>query len=149
MTHDTDEKALRFAQTIYKNPSILAVGVNRRYHRIYPGNQYPTSKALVLSAAACAIAVEASQSLGLTEVDVRLHDLKALTITRSDVTVAVVVKTGDPVSKSLRRMVRRALKKIYGEERVSVTSSPNTAEKGEQPNGHQTGMLHPVQSNDA
>ena len=145
MTHDTDEKALRFAQTIYKNPSILAVGVNQRS---YPG-QYPTNKAETLSAAACDVAIEASQSLGLTEVDVRLHDLKALTITRSDVTVAVVIRTGNPVSKSLRRMVRRALKKIYGEERVSVTSSPNTAEKGEQPIGHQTGMLHPVPSNDA
>ncbi len=145
MTHDTDEKALRFAQTISKNPNILAVGVNQRS---YPG-QYPTSKAEVLSAAACGVAIEASQSLGLMEVDVRLHDLKALTITRGDVTVAVVVKTGDPVSKSLRRMVQRALKKIYGEERVSVTSSSNTAEKGEEHHGHQTGMLHPVPSNDA
>ncbi len=145
MTHDTDEKAIRFAQTLYKNPNILAVGVNQRS---YPG-QYPTSKAEVLSATACDVAIEASESLGLTEVDVQLLDLKALTITRSDVTVAVVVKTGDPVSKSLRRMVRRALKKIYGEELAPATSSPNTAEKGEEHHGHQTGMLHPVPSNDA
>ena len=106
------EKDVAFANRMYRDPGVLAVGVGSTH---YHGPTTPRPAAGELSLIALRAAADMAGT-GYAQLDIRCGVLKALAIcyAEQELVVAVIIETGNPVSKSLQRMVRRAMKVVYG-----------------------------------
>ena len=114
-----EEKAASFANRLYRDPGVLAVAVGEK-------NYLGSGVALILPPQLALAGLAAASHMagthlslggaGIAELDIRSDGYKALAIcyAEHELVVSVVIRVGHPVSKSLQRMVRRALKTVYG-----------------------------------